>query len=96
MISYGTMAILKNVKTGKWHPILFQEYPMTGKRIRLKRLGFRAEGYDLRIEAVAEAKGYLTNGTCVFAFTETDIPWSGEGIPVSIAYLAEGKRLVFE
>jgi hypothetical protein len=95
------VAMLRNVRANRWHPIVYYESPLPGpadtdKPVRHKSKGHHTEGFATREEAVASAKQLAEvvakecsdTGKCRLALEE-DIPWGGDGIPANMAFFVE-------
>jgi hypothetical protein len=92
----GLIQMLKNVATGKWHPIMYVEKPLPGSLdsdannniVRFKSKGHHTSGFTTREEAVAtleELKFNMINLMFLSKVTidvETDIEWTSEDLPL--------------
>jgi hypothetical protein len=99
MILSGTVAMLVNQTTKRWHPILFDISPLPGppskdKPERVKSVGHHTEGFENREDAVASAKEVAEKTNSLRVQIEEDIPWDGKGRPAMVGFISDDK-LVF-
>ena len=92
MLLNPIIANLHNVKTDRYHPILFEERPLPGGGgpTRHKSRGHHTAGFATREEAIAECEKMANNPDmggklCI----EKDFPWDGEETPVMVVFFAE-------
>lgn len=100
MVFNPVVAMLRNTKTRRWHPIFFEESalpdpPSPDQPVRHKSGAHHAEGFDTREAALQGAKvlaeALVKEGcakSCKFALAE-DILWDGEAVPASVAFFTE-------
>ena len=95
MLINGTAAMLKNLKTGRWHPIIFEEYPFHSETslVRMKSCGHHTKGFDKREDAVNSFSDEQKKDF-VRILMDEDIPWDGEGTPAMVGFLSN-EKLVF-
>jgi hypothetical protein len=77
-------AILQNVRTGRYHPILFFHAPMPpgfGPEHRYRSLGHHIPGFDTAEEARQCCAEHTNSGRL--------IPWDGEEIPAMDEFFNE-------
>jgi len=89
------IAMLHNLKTDRFHPILFYESPLPSssedsKVVRHKSKGHHTVGFDTREQAIEFAqttmKEYYPNARdCI----EKDFPWDGEDTPAMVVFFGE-------
>lgn len=87
------IANLHNVKTDRYHPIMFQERPQPSykegdKLVRSKSVGHHTNGFDSRDEAITECKklsGEYNTRLCL----SKDFPWDGEDVPAMVVFFGE-------
>lgn len=90
------IAMLHNMATNRWHPILYLFNPLPGNPENLHRhksKGHHTVGFDTRAEAVGFATdtmvGHARNfGEPAFCL-DVDMPWDGEGTPASVAFFSD-------
>ncbi len=96
----GTVAMLKNITTGEWHPILFRDAPLPGpeflnKPQRQRSYGHCTHGFRLRSDAIKFIDEHLGScGLCRFQLDE-DIAWDGEGKPCLVGVLVNDRLVCF-
>lgn len=95
------VAILHNLKTDRYHPILFDEHPYPGpysddKPRRHKSSGHHTRGYDTREAAVEGAKGPEMGARMKEVFGieprysfARDIAWDGDAMPAMTMHFIE-------
>lgn len=91
-----TMANLHNIKTDRYHPIMFEERPTPSHQegdslMRSKSLGHHTEGFDTREEALNECQTLASQhgmNLCI----EKDFPWDGECTPAMVTYFSEADK----
>lgn len=93
------VAMLKNERTGRWHPILFRDAPFPGGAStdgapqRLRSKGHHTEGFDSREAAVGNANE-LADQCSARCALDDDIPWDGEEMPaMNVLYILEDDRV---
>lgn len=91
-IAMMTIANLHNVKTNRYHPILFRESPQPswspGDPLRSKSSGHHTKGFDTREEAIAECKQIAERQQAKLCI-EKDFSWDGEGMPAMVVFFGE-------
>ena len=86
------LAIIHNVATDRFHPVVFEENPLPGppspdKPVRHKTKMHHTGGFDTREEALASIENDLkARLECSNVRTETDFEWDGEGIPAMVHF----------
>lgn len=87
------IAMLINIKTNRWHPIVFREAPLPGGGgpRRHKSKGHHTMGFDTREEALLEAAKIAEDVKAealgpVLTSLEGDFPWDGEGVPSMVMF----------
>ena len=93
MLLNPVMANLHNMKTDRYHPIMFQERPQPSykegdKLIRSKSAGHHTLGFDTRDEAITECKK-LAEKTNARLCISKDFPWDGEDTPAMVIFFGE-------
>lgn len=88
-----TVANLHNLKTDRYHPILFRESPQPSWKpgdafVRSKSAGHHTKGFDTREEALAECKSIAERQGAKLCI-EKDFPWDGEDIPAMVVFFGE-------
>lgn len=88
IISKPIITLLHNSNSGRWHPILFVEYPLPGdaKLTRHKSKGHHSEGYDTRqaAEQGAEELSARIPGATLLLSDVTE--WDGSDIPACVRF----------
>jgi hypothetical protein len=76
--------ILKNTKTGRFHPISFRPAPFSGNEDlnRYKSIGHHTDGFDTREEAIAFVKTVET-----MEWTGLFWEWNGEDVPAMVVFM---------
>lgn len=99
MILNPIIANLHNVKTDRFHPIVFREAPLPGLPgddvpIRHKSQGHHTRGFDTRNEAIAECEKILEQlkpdsiGDPKLSI-ERNLLWDGGDIPAMVVFFGE-------
>lgn len=87
-MSYPT-GLLKNTKTGRWHPILFRPAPLPGggdagfPAQRYKSLGHHTAGFSTEEEAMAHIRQHPE-----MDWRGPTWEWDGEDVPLMVEYFA--------
>ena len=90
-----TIANLHNIKTNRYHPIIFMENPQPSYKpgdscIRSKSVGHHTIGFDTREQALADcrelAEGYYKGATLCLA---KDFAWDGEHTPAMVVFFSK-------
>jgi hypothetical protein len=102
--------ILHNLKTNRWHPILFWECPLPsgelGDGLRWKSKGHHTNGFDSRHEAIhsddsgvmalcASQYGAKEGGEVYYDITH-DVEWDGEETPAMVMMFVLSDLTKFE
>lgn len=92
------VGMIHNVKTDRWHPVIFRDAPMPGPNGyalgRVRSHGHHTTGFATRAEAEAnvECHGHLQgvpfDRYCVYE-------WDGEGIPALTGIATGGNLILF-
>lgn len=81
-------AMLKNTKTGKFHPIIFRAAPMpSGSAPRYKSLGHHTKGFDT-LEAAKEWVQEMVKQGKLIDHTDQIAEWDGVGVPAMVTFFA--------
>ena len=93
MLMNPIMANLHNVKTNRYHPIMFQERPLPSSEknsvlVRSKSVGHHTEGFSTRDEAIKECKKLAMDINARLSILK-DFPWDGEDIPAIVVFFSE-------
>jgi hypothetical protein len=97
MLFNPIISLIHNLKTDRYHPVIFEEKPLpggpdSGAPVRHKSKGHHTEGFDTRELALAHIENELkvkipearvvTDGG--------DFPWDGEDIPAMVHFFNLG------
>ncbi|MFA7287444.1 MAG: hypothetical protein WC055_01045 [Melioribacteraceae bacterium] len=94
MLINPVVANLHNLKTDRFHPILFREAPQPSyspgdKLVRSKSVGHHTIGFDHRNEAISEceriAESQIGSRLCV----RKDFVWDGEETPAMVVFFGQ-------
>ena len=84
---------LHNLKTDRYHPIVFDSRPLPSddgseRMTRYKSRGHHTAGFDIREEAIEDCRS-LCDKMGSLDCTEKDFPWDGEDIPAMVVFFGE-------
>ena len=87
------VANLHNVKTNRYHPILFREAPQPSwkpgdKLVRSKSAGHHTAGFDTRDEALTECRSIADRQHARLCISK-DFAWEGEDTPAMVVFFGE-------
>jgi hypothetical protein len=92
MLTKPVVANLHNTKTGRYHPILFDERLLLHggkpKHTQYNSIRHHTVGFDTRQEAIAEClkmSEQFAGRLCI----EKDFPWDGEAVPAMVVLFVE-------
>jgi len=88
-----TVANLHNLKTDRYHPILFREAPQPSYTpgdtlVRSKSVGHHTVGFDTREEALTECRNIAERQEAKLCIAK-DFAWDGEDVPAMIVFFVE-------
>jgi hypothetical protein len=92
------VAMLRNTKLNRWHPILYLENPLPGmgfeadgnnKLVRHKSKFHHTAGFEKRDEAITAAADLIKQSGGTKTALDEDILWNGEDIPADVGFFAQ-------
>lgn len=86
------IANLHNMKTDRFHPILFGGYPLARNEGpgRFKSIAHHTIGFDTREESIAECRRMSEDPKCGGTLcVDKDFAWDGEVTPAMVVFFIE-------
>jgi hypothetical protein len=85
------VANMKNEKTGRFHPIIFQCHPLPGgleigNFVRYKSKGHHTLGFDTEKESLEECDNIIKKLDSSKLYLKETFLWNGEGVPAKVTF----------